>query len=163
MSKTFFDGGRGIVYKVIDGNYNQLAFNSTFTTQLKGSTKDGCEVSTFIIQNVSMKKGNITIPVVGVDKKRLLYTFGEDFGQLIIDGIILTGGSKYDGKQPKELLKRWDESSLASNNEPCSTNWAGNDMKIAISNMDITVENTELGILGVSIAAYIIPVTNKHS
>lgn len=163
MSKAFFDNEKGIVYKVINGNATKLSITASFLPSSKGESKDSCITSALLIQNVSMKRDNVVIPVVGVDKKRLLYTFGEDFGQLVIRGIILTGGSKYDGKQPKELVQNWEKMSLAASNEPCSIKWAGMDMKVAIKDITIETANTELGILSVTMIAFIIPVTNKHS
>lgn len=163
MSDDLFVG-QGTIYKLKQGDYStDLRLTLPELNILPSSrVADVCDNSVILVQSVQVAKSAVVTPVVGVDKKRILYTFGENFGNIVIKAIILTGGSHYNGAEPKGIIDAWDNISLTNSETPCNMKWAGTEYKVYISGIIITTVDTELGILGVDIPAIIAPVTNKN-
>lgn len=128
------------------------------------SGKEGkCDESVVLVQNVAISKQAITVPVVGVDKKRLLYSFGENFGTVRITATVLTGGTEYKATEPKGLLDTWEQESVIGKKEPVNLKWAGTETKVYVTGITAGGSDPQYGTVRVEIAAIIAPVTNKES
>ena len=165
MSDTFYMSERGQAYCIRGGEASQLALELESFDALKHKTgKEGkCDESVVLVQNVSIAKAAITVPVVGVDKKRLLYSFGENFGTVRITATVLTGGTEYKATEPKGLLDTWDQESVVGKKEPVNLKWAGTEVKVYVTGITVAGSDPQYGTVKLEIAATIAPVTNKES
>lgn len=165
MSDEFYMASQGQSYCVQGGATTQLAIELEKFDSLKHKAGSGgsCEESVVLVQQVAVSRAAITVPVVGVDKKRLLYSFGENFGQVRIVALILTGGNQYTAKEPKGIIDAWEQNGVVGSKKPVNLKWAGSEAKVYVTAITVASQEVQLGTIKVEIQALIAPVTNKHS
>lgn len=165
MSDTFYMSASGQAYCLRGGEASQLSLElDGFDAFKPKSGKEGkCDESVVLVQNVAITKQAIAVPVVGVDKKRLLYSFGENFGTVRITATVLTGGTEYQATEPKGLLDTWEQESIIGKKEPVNLKWAGTEAKVYVKNITVVGADPQYGTIKVEIDAIIAPVTNKES
>ena len=165
MSDEFYMASQGQSYCVRGGETTQLAIDlEKFDSfKHKSGSVGSCDESIVLVQQVAVSRAAITVPVVGVDKKRLLYSFGENFGQVRIVAIILTGGTKYAAKEPKGIVDAWEQNGVVGSKKPVNLKWAGSEAKVFVTAVTVASQEVQLGTIKVELQALIAPVTNKHS
>lgn len=165
MSDTLYVGKQGHAYYFYKGTPNKklgLELDGFDALTPKTDKEEGkCASSIVLVQNVMLERKSISVPVIGVDKHRVLYTFGENFGSVVIDATILPGGDKYDGKQPKDLLDKWENKGLANSKTPVNLSWAGVEVKVFIQDVKVQSSDPATGAMSITLTALIAPVTNK--
>lgn len=156
--------GKGLAWLLAKGKSNGAVarLEGIFTNSGSKASSGGCAHDIVLVTNVRIAKSAVAAPVVGVDKTRVLYTFGENFGRASIDAIILTGGRKYTKAEPKGLLSKWESKSLVASKKPVALSWAGISCKVYITDIDIMSYDASRDILQVSMDALIAPVANKN-
>ena len=156
--------GKGFAWLLAKGKSNGAVarLKGIFNNSGSKASSGKCTHDIVLVTDVSITKSAVAAPVVGVDKTRVLYTFGEDFGQARIGAIVLTGGRKYKKKEPKGLMSKWKSKSIVKSKKPVSLSWAGISCKVYITDIKVESYDATRDILQVSMDALIAPVTNKN-
>lgn len=162
MSDSFYLTERGHAFCLVGGKASSLSPKLSGFTLTKKANPGKCDKSVILVQNVSVRKEGIVVPVVGVDKKRLLYSFGENFGSVSITAIVLTGGKEYDDKEPKQLLEKWEQKGVVGSKTPINLKWAGIETKVFVTGIDIAAQDPQTNTIKVELSAVIAPVSNKN-
>lgn len=153
---------KGVVFRTVSGKRTALAAELDGFGMLVGSGETGtCGKSVVLVQSVSVQKDGITIPVIGVDGQRVLYTFGENFGQMNLTAIVIPGGKEYDKKEPKGIMDAFDSKSVIGSTKPVNLKWAGIEVKVFITSIRVTTDDPTTGIITVVMTATVAPLTNK--
>jgi hypothetical protein len=84
MATDFYNSPRGCVVKHSKGGGNNAGF------ELEGFDFSDKE-HPIILRNISLNDEDIVLPVSTLDKKKVLYVFGEDFGSIQISGSVFLG------------------------------------------------------------------------
>lgn len=162
MSDSFFMSTRGTVFRTVQGQRTAMAAELDGFGMLAGSGSVGtCGSSIVLVQSVSIQKDGITIPVVGTDGNRVLYTFGENFGQMSIMALIIPGGKEYDKKEPKGIMDAFESKSVLGSVDPVNLKWAGIEVKVFLTSLRVMTDDPSTGIMTAVFTATVAPVTNK--
>jgi hypothetical protein len=164
MSESFFLASSGYAYCLLKGDRTQLSpALSGFDMLSTPGTEGECGKSVVLVRQVSIVRQGISVPVVGVDKTQVLYLFGENFGKVTIQAVVLTGGKEYDGKQPKGIIEAWEQEGIVGSKNPLNLKWAGVEVKVYITDITAVSADAQYGTIQVTMNALIAPVSNKES
>lgn len=163
MSKEIFVGngaswvikgkGKGSVWG-LDG------FDPLFNP--KGAKKT-CQ-SGIIIQDVQPKYGDISVPVAGVDDVRVLYTFGQQFGQISVKGLILMGSTdKKSEDYASELLQKFNKVRLSSDPIPYTVSGPGlgTNTRVYWTGLSFPSSDADKNTMTFILTGLIAPISNK--
>lgn len=154
----------GMAYQVAgSGKVHKNAINlQSFTLKPHGGRgKSSCEKSIALAQSIQITNNNIVSQINGLDDVKAIYTGGADFGTCQINALILTGGSKGDGSQPKKLLEVFSKKSLAKSTKPLNAKWGNYSFKLYLTNIQTGIQDTATGSITVTLSGTIAPVKNK--
>lgn len=95
MSTNYFPS-RGCVYKIDTGGSSSQGFIE-LSPPLRGST-----ASPIVLESASVTQKDLVVPKPTLGDKKVIYSFGEDFGDVQIRGAILLGevGKSMSGFAP---------------------------------------------------------------
>lgn len=163
MSKEVFTGngatwvvkgkGKGSIWG-LDG------FRSLFKP--KGAKKS-CTAGV-LIQDVTTKRSDVVVPVVGVDDKRVLYTFGKNFGQISVKGIIFVGATdQKPAEYAAKLRQNFDKASVSARQEPCTVSGPGlgKNTKVYWTGLEFPASDADRNIMSFVLTGIIAPIANK--
>ena len=120
MSESFY-GARGCVYRTGSGSRTSMY-------KLSPSISKGSEDSPVLIQGVSINDKDIFYPVTTVERAKIIYTAGSDFGEVSITGICLLGDAEKSagGKSLKDVEQYWAGNRISKKKAPIRLSIAGN-------------------------------------
>lgn len=140
----------------IDGFKSLLGVKESASRRCRG----GC-----IIQDLVVSDSDISIPVVGADDVRVLYTFGKNFGQIAVKGLILFGSTDQKGKidYATKLKQTFDKSRMSVKKKAWTVTGPGlgKNTKVHWTNLDFNGANPEKYTLGFTLSGIIAPIANK--
>lgn len=91
-----------------------------------------------IIDDVAFVDQDITLPVVALDDKRVFYTFGKNFGQLMLTGTLYAGCGKPEFPAIKALQDAFDQLRVSSSKTPETLSIVGGfSCKVYIQQLEI--------------------------
>lgn len=147
--------GKHIPWKIA-GFKSLLGVKERASRQCRG----GC-----IIQDLVVSDSDISIPVVGADDVRVLYTFGKNFGQIAVKGLILFGSTAKKGKTDyaTKLKQKFDSSRMSKNKKAWTVTGPGlgKNTKVHWTNLEFSGANPEKFTLGFTLSGIIAPIANK--
>lgn len=92
---------RGNVYKVNpsgEGGGSQGFFSIDGLTGLKGPGE------ALLINSAMPQENDVVLPVITLENTRILYSFGSNFGDMVVSGVILLGKAGGNGGQALKML-----------------------------------------------------------
>lgn len=87
---------------------------------------------------VTLQNGEIVIPVVAMDGARFLYTFGENFGNMSIVGVILHGSYDTVGTPITELQSWYAGSRISEKPDGLNLSFGDYKTKVFVTAMEIS-------------------------
>jgi hypothetical protein len=163
MSKEVFTGngatwvvkgkGKGSIWG-LDG------FRSLFKP--KGAKKS-CTAG-ILIQDVATKQSDVVVPVVGVDNKRVLYTFGKNFGHIAVKGLIFIGATdQKPSTYAAKLLQKFNKASVSARQEPCTVSGPGlaKNTKVYWIGLEFPASDSDRNTMSFILTGIIAPIANK--
>jgi hypothetical protein len=157
---------RGYVWKVFPGKSTgaNVVLQNVFSAGKNDSVPTGtCSSDIVLITGMLMERSGLVAPVEGVDSTRVLYVFGEKFGEVRITVTIFPGGDKYESREPKHMLNNWEQNSVLKKDTPINISWAGVEMKVYLTNVHLEAHDPETGAITAVLNAVIAPVVNKNA
>lgn len=116
MSSYFFTGTRGCVYTVseIGGGKGFYAL-------------DELKASDVLVLGSDLSIGDIASPLTTLNRDRIMYSFGVDWGRAEIQGLVLLGegGAAGEGDSLTALIDFFNKHRLANADKPCSLSIPG--------------------------------------
>jgi hypothetical protein len=118
MADNFFPG-KGCIYTYDVGSGGGPGFYS-----LAGlpNGKD----SVILIQGVDVSVSDLIAPQTTLDDKRFLYLFGKDFGNVVINGLILLGPRGSSAQAYKNITQWFRLARVSENKKPVNVSLPGN-------------------------------------
>lgn len=163
MSKEIFVGngatwvvkgkGKGSIWG-LDG------FRSLFKP--KGAKKN-CTAGV-LIQDVITERTDVVVPVVGVDDARVLYTFGKNFGQITVQGMVFVGATdQKPAEYAAKLRQNFDKYSVSARQQPCTVSGPGlgQNTKVYWTSLDFPRSDADRNIMTFVLSGIIAPISNK--
>jgi len=90
----------------------------------------GQDTNPILISGVSIQDDDITLPVITLESTRVLYTFGANFGEVMVNGLILLGNSTGGGGESFSKVVEFFKSKRVSSSKssvnvsgPKGTSW----------------------------------------
>jgi hypothetical protein len=130
--------------------------------EAKGANKS-C-TSGIIIQNAAVKYSDTVIPVVGTDDVRVLYTFGKNFGQISVTGLIFMGATdKEPAEYASKLLQKFNETSVSAQQTPSTVSGPGlgQNTKVYWISLDLPTADADKNTIQFALNGIIAPIANK--
>lgn len=156
----------GMAYRVTGGKLHQ---NAIYLRGFSGigpegglGTAESCLPSVMLVQSISIDNRALTGKVTGLDDVKVIFTGGADFSSFKLTAVILTGGAKGKGTQPREIIEAFNTNSLAGNTKPIAASWGSYNFKVYIEALSVRAENIKLGTITIELTGTIAPLQNKH-
>lgn len=135
---------RGNVYKVNpeEGANGDVGFY--YIPDLKGKKGPG---DALLIMSVSPSKSDVVAPVITLENTRILYSFGANFGNITISGMILLGKSGTPGQSLKTLVDFFESNRVSKKASPINVSGPSTGWKVFLTGLGISeadsVNNTQ--------------------
>lgn len=137
-----FHTARGCVYRVDSGSGG----SGSPIIRVSPNIESGDD-SPVLLTGVQTADQDLVLPVVTLDGAKILYTFGEDFGQFGIVGVCLLGMAGGTGRALGALVEWFSQHRVARSQESVSvTLGGGGAYRIFITSLNIAEADTEYGI-----------------
>lgn len=147
--------GKSFPWK-IDGFSSLLGVKEGASRRCRG----GC-----IIQDLVVSDSDVSIPVIGADDVRVLYTFGKNFGQITIKGLILFGSGAQTNKidYAASLKQSFNRARMSAKKKASTVTGPGigRNTKVHWTNLEFSGANPEKCTLGFTLSGIIAPISNK--
>lgn len=114
-----------------------------------------------LLEDVQITENDVTLPVVALDDKRVLYSFGQNFGQAAVRGTIYLHGCSSITQKMKQLKSAFDSKRVAKAKKP--VNLSAYNVSVKVYPIAITFSNADpvKMSIGFTIEGIIAPVSNK--
>lgn len=124
---------RGNVYKVnpIDG-----AGESGFYTVEGLQAKKG-QGDALLIMSVSPQKSDVVAPVITLENTRILYSFGANFGNITVSGMILLGKSGVPGTSLSTIVNFFEKYRVSKSPSPVKVSGPGVGWNVFFTGLNI--------------------------
>lgn len=115
---------RGFNYQVPVAGKKGTAFY-----KVEGLTT-GQKKNPILITGVTVKDSDVVMPVITLENTKILYTFGSDFGEVVISGLILLGSADDKSQAMGDLIKFFQEKRVSKSKNtvkvsgPSKSSWA---------------------------------------
>lgn len=135
------------------GRFSLEGFESVFKTG-KGEPP-------VMITGISYGENDVILPVVALDDKRILYTFGKNFGQFSLHGTIYLCGCQQDTMKIQKLMSTFESERVSKAKKPI--NFSTGDYSAKVYPQEITLQNGNPNRQSIdfSITCLVAPVENK--
>jgi len=134
---------RGNVYKV---NPVEGSGDSGFYTVEGLRAKKG-PGDALLIMSVSPQKSDVVAPIITLENTRILYSFGANFGNITISGMILLGKSGSPGQSLKTVVDFFESKRVSKSTSPISVTGPSTAWKVFLTGLNIgeadSVNNTQ--------------------
>jgi hypothetical protein len=137
---TSFVKSRGCVVKIGTGN------GGTF--DISGFPK-GSEGAPILLTSPSIVERDLVLPITTLSNTKILYSFGTDFGQVGLSGIICLG-AEGAGNQNLSTVKQWYEANSVGNKKgaaPVSVSMGSEAISTFIVGLTISEANPQYNIV----------------
>lgn len=156
----------GMAYRVTGGRLHQNAiylrdFSDIGPEGAEGAVEN-CFPSLMLVQSISIDNKALTGKITGLDDVKVIFTGGADFSTFKLTAVILTGGARGDGSQPKKIIEAFNAKSLAGDTKPIAASWGSYNFKVYIESLSVRAENIKLGTITIELTGTIAPLQNKH-
>ncbi len=134
---------RGNVYKVnpVEGS-GDSGFYKVEGLQAKKGPGDA-----LLIMSVSPRKSDVVAPIITLENTRILYSFGANFGNITISGMILLGKSGTPGQSLKTIVDFFESKRVSKSTSPINVTGPSTAWKVFLTGLSITeadsVNNTQ--------------------
>lgn len=134
---------RGNVYKVnpVEGS-GDSGFYTVEGLQAKKGPGDA-----LLIMSVSPQKSDVVAPIITLENTRILYSFGANFGNITISGMILLGKSGSPGQSLKTVVDFFESKRVSKSTSPISVTGPSTAWKVFLTGLNIgeadSVNNTQ--------------------
>ncbi len=134
---------RGNVYKVnpVEGS-GDSGFYKVEGLQAKKGPGDA-----LLIMSVSPQKSDVVAPIITLENTRILYSFGANFGNITISGMILLGKSGTPGQSLKTIVDFFESKRVSKSTSPINVTGPSTAWKVFLTGLSITeadsVNNTQ--------------------
>lgn len=126
---------RGSVYRVnpVQGQAGDRGF---FDIEgLKPKKGDGDAV---LINSVSPNESDVVLPVITLENTRILYSFGANFGDVTISGMILLGKAGSPGTSLSQVIDFFKQKRVSSNKEAVKVTGPGTNWKVFLTGLTVS-------------------------
>lgn len=124
---------RGNVYKVNPvENAGEVGFFFIPTLRAKKGQGDA-----LLIMSVSPSKSDVVAPVVTLENTRILYSFGANFGNITISGMILLGKSGTPGESLKTLIDFFEQNRVSKKPEAIAVSGPRTSWKVFLTGLNV--------------------------
>lgn len=134
---------RGFNYKVSPVGSNSLGIYKV------DGLDTGQGTNPILISGVSVQDDDITLPVITLESTRVLYTFGANFGEVMINGLILLGaaGKEGQGESFSKVVKFFKEKRVSSSKSSVNVSGpAGISWKVFLTGLMIRESDPQFNI-----------------
>lgn len=134
---------RGNVYKVdpVEG-----AGDSGFY-KIEGLEAKKGPGDALLIMSVSPTEADIVAPVVTLENTKILYSFGSNFGDITISGLLLLGKSGTPGQCLKTLIDFFDSNRVSKSSSPINVSGPSTGWKVFLTGLQVaeadSINNTQ--------------------
>jgi len=134
---------RGNVYKVnpVEGSGDSGFYK---VNGLEGKKGPG---DALLIMSVSPQKSDVVAPVITLENTRILYSFGANFGNITISGLLLLGKSGQPGQCLKTLTDFFDSKRVSKSSSSINVTGPGSSWKVFLTGLSVgeadSVNNTQ--------------------
>ena len=118
MAEAFYTSTRGCVYVVDNGGGRGFYELEGDSGRLSGGD--------VFINGSDLSVGDIVTPVTTLDRTKILYSFGVDWGRSDISGIILLGEGGDGGKSLQKVINFWNQNRVSNDGKSCRLSVPGN-------------------------------------
>ena len=124
---------RGDVYKVnpVQGS-GDSGFYYIPSLQAKKGPGDA-----LLIMSVSPQKSDVVAPIITLENARILYSFGANFGNITISGMILLGRSGTPGQSLKTLVAFFESNRVSKKTSPIEVAGPSTAWKVFLTGLNI--------------------------
>jgi hypothetical protein len=134
---------RGNVYKV---NPVEESGDSGFY-KVEGLQAKKGPGDALLIMSVSPQKSDVVAPIITLENTRILYSFGANFGNITISGMILLGKSGTPGQSLKTIVDFFESKRVSKSTSPINVTGPSTAWKVFLTGLSITeadsVNNTQ--------------------
>jgi hypothetical protein len=100
-----------------------------------------------LIRSVSPQKSDVVAPVITLENTRILYSFGANFGNITISGMLLLGKSGEPGQCLKTLTDFFESNRVSKSSSPINVTGPSTAWKVFLTGLSIgeadSVNNTQ--------------------
>ena len=116
-----------------------------------------------VIEDVSFVDQDITLPVVALDDKRVFYTFGKNFGGLVLTGSIFFGCGEVSMFPAMSTIQdTFDEIRVSSSKEPLTLSIVGGfSCKVYVQQLEFMQAMPAFQSIKFRISCTVVPPSNK--
>lgn len=124
---------RGEVYRVnpVEGS-GDTGFYYIPDLQAKKGPGDA-----LLIMSVSPQKSDVVAPIITLENTRILYSFGANFGNITISGMILLGKSGTPGESLKTLVDFFESNRVSKKSSPIDVSGPSTAWKVFLTGLSI--------------------------
>lgn len=114
-----------------------------------------------LITGVSYNENDVVLPVVALDDKRILYSFGKNFGQFSLHGTIYLFGCETDTMMIERLMSTFESKRVSKAKKPI--NFSTGDYSAKVYPQEVTLQNgnTARQSIDFTVTCIVAPVENK--
>ena len=133
---------RGNVYKVNPiESYDNFGVRITSTDSgfylVEGLQAKKGQGDALLIMSVSPQKSDVVAPVITLENTRVLYSFGANFGNITISGMILLGKSGNPGQSLKTIVDFFESRRVSRSSSPINVSGPGVGWKVFLTGLNI--------------------------
>lgn len=114
---------RGNVYKVDPTNGSGGGGAGFF--KVDGLEASGDDGSALLVNSVSLKDQDVVLPVITLENTRILYSFGSDFGDISVSGMLLLGKAGGSSQVLSKLVDFFQSNRVSKNPSAVSVTGPG--------------------------------------
>ena len=124
---------RGNVYKVnpVSGSGDTGFY---YIPSLKAKKGQG---DALLVMSVSPQKSDVVAPIITLENTRILYSFGANFGNITISGMILLGKSGSPGQSLKTLVDFFESNRVSKKTSPIEVAGPSTAWKVFLTGLNI--------------------------
>lgn len=124
---------RGNVYRVnpVEGSGEDGFYKVEGLNAKKG------QGDALLIMSVSPQKSDVVAPVITLENTRILYSFGANFGNMTVSGMILLGKSGVPGTSLSTLVNFFEEKRVSKSSSPVKVSGPGVGWNVFFTGLNI--------------------------
>jgi hypothetical protein len=100
-----------------------------------------------LIMSVSPQKSDVVAPIITLENTRILYSFGANFGNITISGMVLLGKSGSPGQSLKTIVDFFESNRVSKSTSPINVTGPSVAWKVFLTGLSIneadSVNNTQ--------------------
>lgn len=125
---------RGNVYKVDPTGEGGGDVGFYYIPELRAKKGPG---DALLVMSVSPQKSDVVSPVITLENTRILYSFGANFGNITISGMILLGKSGEPGESLKTLVDFFETNRVSKKSSPIKVSGPSTAWQVFLTGLNI--------------------------